>query len=351
MSLNKTGIIIVGGTGYGAKEFLRLSLFHPFIEIVQILSSSASGKKIGDIHKELEGLISLSFESSLDLNLLKNYSKKFIILALPHGESLSFYINNKKTIEELNIHIIDLSGDFRLKDISLREKHYGHLPKAISLDDYNSFTYGLSELNKNEIKKAKHIANPGCYPTASLLAIAPLIKNFELSSIVIDGKSGSSGAGRSPSASFHHPELNANSFPYKVLEHRHEPEMLEYGKVSTNTCFMFVPHVIPISRGMLITSYIELKEEIEPKQIELAFTDFYKNSKFIRLRDTPVEVKNVCGSNFCDIFLKVREKQVVVCSTIDNLVKGMAGQAIQNINIISNYEEDEGLKLPGLGIN
>jgi N-acetyl-gamma-glutamyl-phosphate reductase common form len=350
MMTTSIGCILAGGTGYGAKEFLRLSSQHPCITLVQATSSSASGKLISDVHCELGNLNSLTYTQSPDFSLLEEFSHRFLLLALPHGESLSFYAKHKKQIEAHNVHIIDLSGDFRIKDQNLREKHYGALPEEISPEDYASFTYGLSEINREKIRTAEHIANPGCYPTAAILSVYPVTRHFRIESLVIDGKSGSSGAGRNPSQAFHHPELASNSFPYKVLSHRHEPEIAEHGIVPDAASLMFVPHVLPLSRGMMITSYLQLAEEIPENKIIGAFSDTYENSFFVRIRNSPPQLRHVVGSNFCDMNVSVRGKQLVVTACIDNLIKGMAGQAIQNINIISGLDEEIGLKLPGLGL-
>lgn len=346
------GCTLLGGTGYGAREFLRLAIQHPHIKVTQIVSSSASGKEIGSIHEELQGLISIRCTDQVDFSLLSPYKHRFVILALPHGESLSFYANHKEEIESADIHIIDLSGDFRIKDLDVRASHYGKLPEKLSSEDYNKFIYGLSETNRENIKKATHIANPGCYPTAAILALHPLTKNFKVQSVIIDGKSGSSGAGRTPSQNFHHPELNSNAFAYKILEHRHEPEIMEHTHVHKNqNTFMFVPHVIPLSRGMMVTAYAQLSEDVPEKEIKQAFQEQYKDSLFVRIKDTAPNIRHVAGSNFCDIHIKTRNSQVVVTSCIDNLIKGMTGQAIQNINIISGRNESDGLKTPGLGLS
>ncbi len=349
-NMKKAACILIGGTGYGAKEFLRLSSQNRNIKITQVISKSAHGKRLEDVHQEFGKLFQLQFDSKPDLSGFDKFQHRFIILALPHGESLSFFATHKKQIRDMGIHVIDLSGDFRLKNMETRNKYYGKLPDEISSEDYQSFTYGLSEINKDAILRATHIANPGCYPTATLLALHPITAGCKIRSIAVDGKSGSSGAGRTPSQAFHHPESNSNSFPYKVLEHRHEPEMIEHGKIPSSSSFMFVPHVIPLSRGMLITAYIELEESISETDIRELYHNTYKDSPFIRIRETPPQIRHVAGSNFCDLHVQVRDKQVVTTSCIDNLVKGMAGQAIQNINLMCGLEETEGLHLPGLGL-
>jgi N-acetyl-gamma-glutamyl-phosphate reductase len=351
MNSNKsTGCILIGGTGYGAKEFLRLASFHPEIEIIQIISKSASDTPVSSSHPELEGIYSLSFEKEPDFEKLKNHSHRFIVLALPHGESVNFVAEYEEKVRSLNIHIIDLSGDFRLKDHNEREQWYGPLSDNISKACYERFTFGLTELDRASIKKATHIANPGCYATAAILAIAPISNSFKLQSIVVDGKSGSSGGGKNPSQAFHHPELHSNAFSYKALDHRHEPEIIDHASIDKDCSFMFVPHVIPLSRGMLVTCYFQLVEEISAEDIHATFERYYQESPFVRIRKNPPQIRQVAGSNFCDLHITVRNKQVVVTSCIDNLIKGMAGQAIQNINCIADLDETTGLLFPGLGV-
>jgi N-acetyl-gamma-glutamyl-phosphate reductase len=349
-SNQNAGCILIGGTGYGAKEFLRLATFHPEIEISQIISKSASGIPVASYHPELAGLNTLSFEKDLNLETLTKYSHRFIVLALPHGESINFVSQYEEKARSLNIHIIDLSGDFRLKDLSERDQWYGPMSETISKECYDRFTFGLTELHRSSIKKASHIANPGCYATAAILAISPISNSFKPESIIVDGKSGSSGAGKNPSPPFHHPELHSNAFSYKVLNHRHEPEIKAYASIDKECSFMFVPHVIPLSRGMLVTCYLQLVEEISAENIHAVFKKYYEESPFIRIRETPPQIRQVAGSNFCDLHVTVRKRQVVVTSCIDNLIKGMAGQAIQNMNCIAGLDETTGLLFPGLGV-
>jgi N-acetyl-gamma-glutamyl-phosphate reductase len=348
---DKIGIILVGGTGYGAKEFIRLSLNHPKLELAQIYSRSESDHSIDSIHRELSHLTHLKFSSALDLDILSKYEHKFFVLGLPHGESQNFIELHFEECKINNIHIIDLSGDFRIKEKTVRELWYP-TKTTINEDVFNSFTYGLSEINKESIKTATHIANPGCFATGAIISLYPLTKNLsaEIVNISVDGKSGSSGGGKSPKSAFHHPELNGSAFSYSALNHRHEAEMKECLNIQDNSSFAFAPHVIPISRGMLVSSYIFMKTEISEDRINSLFKQEYENSPFVRLLNSPPEIRLVAGSNFIDLHVVARKNVISVTACLDNLVKGMAGQAIQNINLMSGEDEKLGLNLAPLGL-
>ena len=345
---SKIGVILIGGSGYGAKEFLRLSEFHPEITIEQITSRGNSQLTVGEIHQNLVRYKDLKFSAEATFESLKDYPNKFAVLALPYESSIEFIKNNQLALEKNKIRIIDLSGGCRLKNKSTRTKFY---PDSSHLEDkiYDSFQYGLPELFKTEIKSANNIANPGCYATCGILSLAPITK-LPISHVAIDGKSGSSGAGRTLSEDFHHPELNASGFAYKIGKHRHQPEIRENLGLSEETEFTFAPHVIPISRGMMVTTYAFFKESQKKGDVNLLFKNFYEASPFVRIRSNPPKIKNVIGSNFCDIFIEAEDKQVVISVVIDNLTKGMAGQAIQNMNIMSGLNEDLGLIGPGIGL-
>ena len=349
--IDNIGIILIGGTGYGAKEFLRLSLNHAKLEIVQICSSSEQGNKVQDTHKELINLLDREYSAELDLNSLSGFKNKFLVLALPHGQSQNFIGKNYSECKKRNIHILDLSGDFRIKDKTTRGIWY---PSVIDLEEeiFNSFSYGMCEINRKEIKNSQNIANPGCFSTGAILSIYPLVKSMKnkILNIAIDGKSGSSGGGKSPKNAFHHPELNASAFSYSALKHRHESEMEECLGLENLNKLAFVPHVIPLSRGMLVSSFIFTSCEHSQEEIDEIYKTTYKNEPFVRLLDTPPEIRLVAGSNFIDINVVVRKNVISVTACLDNLVKGMAGQAIQNINIISGEDETMGLNLAPLGL-
>ncbi len=347
----KIGIILIGGTGYGAKEFLRLSLNHRELEIFQVCSTSEQGNDVQDTHKELLGLMDKEFSSEMNLDLLDGFSYKFLILALPHGESQKFVLKNFQECKEKQIHIIDLSGDFRIKNKTVREYFYPS-KEDLSPDILSSFAYGLSEINREEIKTTTNIANPGCFSSGAILSLSPLVQSFSdrIMNIAIDGKSGSSGGGKNPNQKFHHPELNSSSYAYSQLTHRHLGEIEESLSMFGLDKIAFTPHVIPISRGMIISSYVFSSESLDKNEILDAYKAAYKDEPFIRIRESSPEIRLVAGSNFLDLNIVVKNNIVSITACLDNLIKGMAGQAIQNINIISDLDETTGLRTPALGL-
>ena len=247
------------------------------------------------------------------------------------------------------VKVIDLSADFRIKDLDIYSKWYGL--EHGSPDFINESVYGLCEINRKDIKNARILANPGCYTTASILALYPLVKErmVDIESIIIDAKSGTSGAGRSTNLSTLFCEVNESIKAYGIGNHRHTPEIeeqLSYSAGETIT-LNFTPHLVPMNRGILTTSYLKLKDSYNYSNVREIFEKYYKNDYFIRLLDEGVfpETRWVSSSNFVDINFKIDERtnRVIVVSAIDNLIKGAAGQAIQNMNIMYGFDEKEGL--------
>lgn len=345
------GIGIIGGSGYGSGELLRLFCEHPHVEVVSAVSSSMPGQKVSDAHPHLLGFCDYNFDEKLDENSLLSYEKCFIFLALPHGKAASA-LSQIKCVNDSKVKTIDLSGDFRLKDRAIHEKHYHG---ASFLEELRkNFVYGLTELFCEQIASARFISNPGCLATAAILSVAPLAlkgKNID-GDIIFDAKTGSSGAGRTPQASMHHPKRTANCAAYKILEHRHEAEICQAlgDSFDNQSRTFFVPHLLPTSRGIFITSYLKLNKDMSAADLLDCYRQYYQNAPFIRLVKGSPELQNVVGTNFCDISLVSRGRQVVAMAALDNLVKGMAGQAIQNMNIMSGLPEDLGLRKPALGI-
>lgn len=340
---NAIKIAIFGGSGYGGSELLRFLLFHPNAEIALVTANEHAGKAVSDVHKNLYGLTDLVFEKAPeDLAGLTGIDVAFF--ALPHGQALSL-------IPQLppKIKAIDLSGDFRIDDKDVFEKFYKLEHTADELQ--RSFVYGLTETNREKIRGAQYIANPGCFATATLLALAPLVANNLIEGpIVVDAKTGSSGSGAKAAANTHHPQRMNSFYAYKPFTHQHVPEIEQHlstvGGFSGELTFM--THSLPVSRGIFASCYAELKNELTSAELRDVFADFYHpDSFFVRLVDGSPDINWVKTTNFCDIAVHTSGKRAAVFSAIDNLVKGAAGQAIQNMNLMFGLEEETGLVTAG----
>lgn len=332
---------ILGAAGYSGLELIKNLINHPNVNIEQLFGNSSVGNKIEDIHPSLKGLF------SKEINVFKSDALEeldLLFVALPLGQSISFVA----TALEKGIRVIDLGGDFRLKDLSDYNKYYKHTHTAPEL--LNRAVYGLSEWNEEEIKTAYLVANPGCYPISILLALIPLLieELIDESFISIISYSGTSGAGRSVVANMIFSEVNESVRAYKVGDHQHIPEIKLYLKQFSRSSpsFTFIPHLLPVTRGIYTTINAKLKDEVTEEKVREVFEKFYGGSPFIRLFHPAIpEMKDVIYTNFCDIGFNIinESKSLVVFSTIDNLVKGAAGQAIQNMNIMFDLEQTEGL--------
>ena len=333
---------IVGISGYSGVTVLELLLKHPQVRIPYVSANNTKGK-VSDIWPQLLGLTNLTCEK-FEFDKAVSLCQLFI-LAVPHTVSMTM----TPRLLKANKHVIDLSGDYRLVSAVLYKKWYGVTHK--DHQNLNKAVYGLPELYRENIKKAKLIANPGCYPTAALLALAPVVSTLTngIQSIIIDAKSGVSGAGRKVTLDFLYTEVNENFKAYKVLNHQHEPEIdLYLSKLAgKNMEVNFVPHLLPINRGILETIYVQLLEKIPLSEVHKIYMKFYKKERFIRV--LPIgqqpEIKNVVKTNYCDIGLQTSKdnRLLVITCTIDNLIKGAAGGAVQNMNILYGFAESEGL--------
>jgi N-acetyl-gamma-glutamyl-phosphate reductase len=341
-------IAIVGSSGYTGGELYRLLLHHHFAKITAVTSEKSAGKPLTSIFPHLAGLTDLLCEP-LDPETLARKAD-FIFLALPHVTSQDAAFR----FHQLGKKVVDLSADYRLGDPALYEKWYEHCHQYPEL--LKQAVYGLPELHRDGIRKASLIANPGCYPTSAILGLAPLVKKaaIDLATIIVDSKSGVSGAGRSPSLAHHYPEVNEGLMAYKIGTHRHTPEIEQEvsalaGKPVT---LSFTPHLVPMNRGILTTIYASLNEPADAGKLHSLYRDFYGKEPFVRVLDPGQfpNVRNVRGSNFCDIgvYADARTNRAVVVTAIDNLVKGASGQAIQNMNLMMGYDEREGLATAGL---
>lgn len=336
---------IIGATGYTGITLMDILLKHKDVEIKYITSKSYAGEKFSQIYPKFESITDLvCIEENIN-EISKNVD--VIFMALPHGIA-SGKINNdilKQT------KVIDLGADFRLKDKNTYETWYQVEHKTPEL--LNDSVYGLCELNREKIKEAKLIANPGCYTTASILALSPLVKHqlIETSSIIIDAKSGISGAGRSLNIQNLYCEANETIKAYKVGSHRHTVEIEQELSIlnhNNKINLTFTPHLTPMNRGILATCYSKAKNQVKYEELINLYKTFYKNEFFIRIKNSAndVETKFVTNSNFVDIGISYdkRTNNIIVTSAIDNLIKGASGQAVQNMNIMFNLDESEGLK-------
>jgi N-acetyl-gamma-glutamyl-phosphate reductase len=336
---NKIRVGIFGGSGYGGSELLRILLFHPNVELVFVTANEQAGKPIGEVHRNLNGLTQLSFISAAETPA----DVDCVFLALPHGQAMEIVpVLSRET------RAIDLSGDFRLRDQSVFEKHYKQTHTAMA--SQAEFVYGLTETNREAIKSARLIANPGCFATATLLGLAPLVANHLLNGrVVVDAKTGSSGSGAKAAANTHHPQRMTSFYAYKPFTHQHVPEIeqeLDHIGDWTNE-LVFMTHSLPVARGIFASIYAEANRELSENDLRNIYAEYYRESFFVRLVNGSPDINWVKTTNFCDIGFATRGKQVVIFSAIDNLVKGAAGQAVQNMNLMFGLDETTGLKLVG----
>jgi len=337
-------VAIVGAGGYTGVELIRLLCLHPHVELTCLTSLEDIGSPVCRVFPSLPKTLSLALEC-LDVEKV-NAKADIIFTALPHKAAMGvvpdFLAAGKK--------VIDLSADFRLKDVQVYEKWYQRhsCPERVA-----EAAYGLPELYREKIRAARLTANPGCYPTSAVLALAPLIRHdlIDLRTLIIDSKSGATGAGRAVRLGSLFAEVNEGFKAYGVGTHRHTPEIEQVlGELaSTPVAVNFTPHLVPINRGILSTSYATLKKTVEGAELTALFNEFYGEEPFVRILPCG-ELPNVAmvkGSNYCDIGVisDARTGRVIVVSAIDNLVKGASGQAIQNMNIMEGLDEELGLQV------
>lgn len=331
---------IVGSTGYTGSELVRILFSHPDVEIKAVTSESHPGESFSDIHPQFKNIFDIKLSTAKEL---KTDELDLIFLALPHGVSMEYV----KEFIGKNIKIIDLSGDFRLSSKSVYEEWY---KKEHTYEDgFSHAVFGIPELYENEIRSAKLVANPGCFPTGAILALAPLLnKNIiDKNRIIIDSKTGVTGAGVNPKLITHFPNVHDNFKPYGLKFHRHTIEIQEQlekvGKGSVT--IQFTPHLLPVDRGILTSTYSIPVIEINEFELKTLYAKFYEGHHFIRILSDAPEIKNVRGTNYADIFPSYDERtnNVIVFSAIDNLVKGAAGQAVQNMNIMLELKPEKGL--------
>ena len=330
---------ILGATGYTARELLPLLLRHPEVEVCALTTRQDGLPHVAEIHPNLRGRLDLPLENLGTKEVAERADCVFG--CLPHAASA-------EAVSELlaaGCRVVDFSADYRLDDPAIYKQWYGvehpdpqRMPETV---------YGLPELYRDRIKGAQLVANPGCYPTSAILALAPLLKSGTVSpdGIVVDSKSGVSGAGKNPKPHLHFPEANENFAAYGVGQHRHTPEIDQIlsSYASVETSVVFTPHLVPMDRGILTTTYSEPMSTIETGQALQVLKDHYQDEPFVRVIDELPSTKHVAGTNFCDVTARVVRGKVLTISVIDNLVKGASGAAVQNFNLMYDFPETTAL--------
>ena len=336
---------IIGATGYAGGELVRLLLGHKEAEIVWYGSRSYADQKYASIYQNMFQIVE---DTCLDDNMEAMAEQVDVIFtATPQGLCASLV--NEDILNKVKI--IDLSADFRIKDVKVYEKWYGIEHKSPQY--IQEAVYGLCEVNREAVKKARLVANPGCYPTCSFLSVYPLVKEglIDPNTLIIDAKSGTSGAGRGAKVDNLFCEVNENIKAYGVAGHRHTPEIEEHLSRAAKEPVLinFTPHLVPMQRGILVTAYASLKREISYEEVKAVYDRYYNKETFVRVleKDVCPQTRWVEGSNFVDVNFKIdpRTRRIVMMGAMDNLVKGAAGQAVQNMNLMFGIEETEGLRM------
>lgn len=357
MGADAVKVAVVGASGYTGGELLRLLAGHPKMKIAAVTSEQSAGKPVAAVFPSLASVVPLTFEALAPESIAKRADAVF--LALPHTKSLQ----PVAACAAAGKPVVDLSADYRLKDPAAYEAWYN--AKHDQPDLLKQAVYGLPEFHRDAIKKARLVASPGCYPTAAIVQLAPLVANglIHPDTIVIDAKSGISGAGKSPALPYHFPEAHESLEAYKIGQHRHIPEIEqelsllasrrgEAPSQAKRVTVAFTPHLVPMNRGILSTAYCRLVDPMPVERLRALYKEFYKGERFIRVHEGDVSAnpRHVRGSNFCDVsvFADQRAGWVVTVAALDNLVKGAAGQAIQAMNLMLGFPEDMGLSGPGV---
>jgi N-acetyl-gamma-glutamyl-phosphate reductase len=325
---------IAGGSGYAGAELIHTLLGHPEVEVACISSETYCGEKIGSAHPHLAGLIEQPF---CPLEELVDSDLDVLFLALPHGKAMQFV----PQLED-DLLLIDLSGDFRIRDPQVFSDFYGFPMDSIDLQA--EFVYGLTEINRSTIANAKRIANPGCFATATLIALYPLFQERWIEGpVFIDAKTGSSGSGRKPSPTTHHPRRSQSLFPYKPFRHQHLPEIKQVLSGSGNE-LIFQTYSAPLVRGIFTSHYMCLSSSRTAQEVHDLYADYFGTEPFVRWVTGCPDVSSVQHCNLVDIGCATDGNHLIIWSTLDNLQKGAAGQAVQNMNVASRFDETAGLQ-------
>lgn len=342
-----TTIGIYGASGYTGQELLRLLLRHPEVRVTVATSRRFDGLPIADVFPQFVGLTDLRFTNAPPEEVAGTVD--FVFLALPHGTSMKF----APVFSRAGKKMIDLSADFRLRDIASYEQWYG---KHSSWNLTDEAVYGLPEVYRDAIRKTRFVAAPGCYPTSAILGLAPIVKEHvvDTSSIIVDAKSGVSGAGREPQITNLFCEVNEGFKAYKIGQHRHTPEMEQELSLLAGheVRISFTPHLLPLNRGILSTIYANLRRDVTTTELIDLYRTFYGSERFVRIYKEGMfpNISSVRGSNYCDIGIAIdkRTKRVIIVSAIDNLIKGASGSAVQSMNIMCGFPEEAGLEMVSL---
>ena len=344
-----TKIGIVGASGYSGSELLRFLVNHSGqLKVELVTSETYAGQRVESILPHLRDFIDLEFEP-LEIESLKN-RVDVVVLAVPHKVAMTY----TPQILAQDLRVIDFSADYRLNNAQTYSDWYH--TEHTSPDLFQNAVYGLPERYREKIRDAQLVANPGCYPTSAILATLPLLNNrlIDLDSIIVDAKSGISGAGPKPKDTTHYPNRESNLIAYNIGKHRHTPEIeQEFSAIAGESISLtFTPHLVPTTRGILSTVYARLKQPLDTETVLDAYKSFYLSEPFIRVLDINEypQTKSVLGSNYSDVGIEVdkRTQRIVAMAAIDNLGKGAAGAALQNLNLMFGCNETDGLKSPGL---
>ena len=338
--ITKKKIGVIGATGYTGSELVRILKYHPEIEISIITSESRAGEKFSDVHPFFQGIVDDELHSA---DKVDDMELDLVFLALPHGVSMDYV----KRWKDKSFKTVDLSGDFRLDSPEIYEEWYKK--DHTFREGFQDAAYGLPELYSSKIKTAKLVANPGCFPTGSILALAPVVSKemINAKNIIIDAKTGVTGAGIKANAVTHYSNASDNFKAYGLKFHRHSIEIQsnleKSGRMEPN--IQFTPHLLPVDRGILTTAYSQASKPTSQQELQKLYEEFYQNMPFVRIVSKPPSIKDVRASNYCNIYVDYDERtnNVIVISVIDNLVKGAAGQAVQNMNLLFGFDETLGL--------
>ncbi len=330
---------IVGATGYTAVELIKILLRHPEVEITCITSRDETCPHISAVHPRLRDQLNLNFQP-LDIDRFAA-QVDFGFCCLPHAASAEIV----GQLLDKGIKIVDFSADYRLNDVGSFEQWYKVTHP--DPDRVGKTAYGIPELFRESIAGASLVANPGCFPSSALLPLVPLLQArlIQSSPIIVDAKTGVSGAGRKPNLKFHYPECNESIAAYGIGTHRHMPEIDQIIKrfADIDTSVIFTPHLTPMDRGILSTIYVQPADQHRPGDLMDCWNDFYKSSPFVRVTDGGVATKNVSGTNFCDVSVSQCRGTLVITSALDNLIKGASGAAVQNFNVMSGFDDTLGM--------